>query len=336
MWKSILLLTILAISARGLHSDDKFLKKYALIKIFESCFGQEVVKEIRKELKAACMKCQGIDGAAPVASATAQKPIGQHKLDVITEPENTLYANQQIFPTEKLHQAILAFRPNSYSQLRPYGGTPASFYQPFASPVPLFYNPNYSPNSFVSSPYGLPYFNQPFYSNSRMSREMDMRSQWESLMPRLSSRVKNITCVMHELGYIDDNLEPNYPKISQRIAALPVPEELRKDIQDGVTYCQQFSQCIPEPKKEASPLSRELTKPMLFFKCYKYKKLEACIMKDVREKISNISEDDFDGDTEFRRTGKSMKHDEDSDDLASTMYDFLYGTDTNFELDNMF
>lgn len=68
-----------------------------------------------------------------------------------------------------------------------------------------------------------------------------MKSQWESLMPRLSSRVKNITCVMHELGYIDDNLEPNYAKISKRISSLPVGQELRKDIQEGVTYCQQFS-----------------------------------------------------------------------------------------------
>lgn len=68
--------------------------------------------------------------------------------------------------------------------------------------------------------------------------------QWETLMPRLSTRVKNITCVMHELGYIDENLEPNYEKITQRIAALPISQEVRQDIQDGVQYCQQFSVSI--------------------------------------------------------------------------------------------
>lgn len=183
---------------------------------------------------------------------------------------------------------------------------------------------------------------------------MDIKTQWESLMPRLSSRVKNITCVMHELGYIDDNLEPNYAKISQRITALPVAEGLRRDIQDGVNYCQQFSvnlkihyiflviirfylqQCVPEPKKEASLLSRELTKPMLFFKCYKYKKLEACIMKDIKDKISTISEEDLDNDAELRRTGKSIKYEDSTNELAASMYDFLYGVDNGFEMDNIF
>lgn len=46
---------------------------------------------------------------------------------------------------------------------------------------------------------------------------------------------------MQELGYLDDNLEPNYAKIKERVANLPVDEELRKDIQDGVAFCQQFS-----------------------------------------------------------------------------------------------
>lgn len=46
---------------------------------------------------------------------------------------------------------------------------------------------------------------------------------------------------MQELGYLDDNLEPNFPKIKSRIASLPVDEELRKDIQDGIDFCQQFS-----------------------------------------------------------------------------------------------
>lgn len=49
---------------------------------------------------------------------------------------------------------------------------------------------------------------------------------------------------MHELGYIDENLEPNYEKITQRIAALPISQEVRQDIQDGVQYCQQFSVSI--------------------------------------------------------------------------------------------
>lgn len=46
---------------------------------------------------------------------------------------------------------------------------------------------------------------------------------------------------MQELGYLDENLEPNYVKIQERITNLPVDDELRKDMQEGVQFCQQFS-----------------------------------------------------------------------------------------------
>lgn len=96
---------------------------------------------------------------------------------------------------------------------------------------------------------------------------------------------------------------------------------------------------MPEIKKDKSPLSRELIRPMFFFKCYKHKKLEACIMKDVREKYAGVAEDDFDGgDMELRRTGKASQFaaDKEVDELASSMYEFLYGSDSNFDIENIF
>lgn len=65
------------------------------------------------------MKCQAMDAAAQASTTTQNpvKPIGQHKLDIVTEPENSIYTNPQIFPTEKLHQTILAFKPVSFIYL---------------------------------------------------------------------------------------------------------------------------------------------------------------------------------------------------------------------------
>lgn len=70
---------------------------------------------------------------------------------------------------------------------------------------------------------------------------MDIKDQIEALTARMSGRVRNVTCVMQELGYLDDNLEPNYEKISSKIGGLSIPDELKQDIQEGVTFCQQFS-----------------------------------------------------------------------------------------------
>lgn len=46
---------------------------------------------------------------------------------------------------------------------------------------------------------------------------------------------------MQELGYIDSNMEPNFEQITQRIGNLPVSNELKSDIQEGLQFCQKFS-----------------------------------------------------------------------------------------------
>lgn len=93
------------------------MKIVSLIKIYESCFGPDVVKQIRKEMKEACAKCAALDSrytaqTSPIKPTTSTPP----GLDLMTDPDNTLYANQQSFDPQKLHQAILAFRPVSNGQ----------------------------------------------------------------------------------------------------------------------------------------------------------------------------------------------------------------------------
>lgn len=88
-----------------------------MLQIYESCFGEEVVKQIRKEMKAACAKCAVLETPVimpqPRPTTTPPPPPPQeiHKHDGFADPENTIYANQQTFDADKLHQAILAFRP---------------------------------------------------------------------------------------------------------------------------------------------------------------------------------------------------------------------------------
>ncbi|GLV37913.1 hypothetical protein CBL_06385 [Carabus blaptoides fortunei] len=336
---------VVAVAAFG-GNEDKFIKKYAMMKIYESCFGSDVVKQIRQEMKAACAKCASME--SPI---TPPAPLQEHtmipsvqgenhqestKHDAVnTEEENSVHPKPVFDPT-KLHQAILAYRPNPYQPtFRPF--TPNNgFYPGFVSSGPMFYPGN--PNGFQGGPMQytptyphFPFFQPGFFGGGqRMSREMDIKSQLEALTARMSGRVRNVTCVMQELGYLNDNLEPNYEKIQAKIGTLPIPEELKKDIQDGVQFCQQFSQCVPEMKSEKSPLSNELIRPMFFFRCYKHKKLEACVMKDVRERFSGNGDDNMDEpEVEIRRTAKAEgMEDREIDHLASSVYEFLYGSDS--------
>ena len=61
-------------------------------------------------------------------------------------------------------------------------------------------------------------------------------------------------------------------------------------------------------------------------------------MKDVREKYAGMTDEDFENDVEFRRTGKAMKmpkSEEQINDLASSMYEFLYGSESNVNIDSI-
>ncbi|KAJ9591035.1 hypothetical protein L9F63_027757, partial [Diploptera punctata] len=172
-----------------------------------------------------------------------------------------------------------------------------------------------------------------------MKRDLDIKGQLETLTSRLSGRIRNVTCVMQELGYLDENLEPNFEKIAERINRLPIGEELKKDMVDGVQFCKQFAQCVPETRKDKFQLSRELVKPMFFFRCYRpHKKLEACIMKDVRERytpgddMSTPDEDNIGG-GELRSLSWSRSK-PDYDDMATAVYEFLYGGE-NSDLENI-
>ncbi|CAK1600195.1 unnamed protein product [Parnassius mnemosyne] len=365
--KVILVTCLLCVSAQALaSSDDKFIKKYAMMKIYESCFGPEVVKQIREEMKEAYAKCSLPPSFEEPSNPVQMPQVLLGKLppgfamdpntQTITKPtdgavhgqENDL-SNLESKPQKPSSMGgVLSYRPLAPSfqqpsippymmpnpQFRPYSPAASFFQTPYSAPG-IFYPPGFQYN-----PYAYPqqfqqaFYQQPFFGTGRISRDMDLRDRLELISRGPSAgRLRNVTCVMQELGYIDHTLEPNYDQIKQRINNLPVSSALKSDIQDGLQFCQKFSQCVPEIKRDVAPLSQELIKPMFFFRCYKHKKLEACIMKDIRERFT--SEDELDTESDFRylsRSARSIRDDslpdprfEALDEMAVYFYDYLSG-----------
>ncbi|XP_047108232.1 uncharacterized protein LOC124777023 [Schistocerca piceifrons] len=379
------LAAVAAVDAFG-GGEDRFIRKYAMMKVYESCFGADVVREVRQEMRAACAKCASMAHGSPAPAAAQQEarpppppppssaptqrpPQRPARLPVAVpapavRPQlqaEALEAAAAAMDAAKFQHAILALSKRLGPQTSPQ--IPQAFGYPS-------YYPNspsvgaataWSPQAAFSSPPGyLAYYQPPtpqfaayqggYYTtgpsadmypqgraiNQRKSRDLDLRGQLETLTSRISGKVKNVTCVMQELGYLDENLEPNYAKITERINQLPINDELKKDMVDGVEYCKQFSQCVPETKRDKLPLSRELAKPMFFFRCYKHKKLEACVMKDVRERYSqndDMSDVDSMSGGELRSFSSAQEVDRDDyEDMALAMYEFMYGGDgTDFD-----
>lgn len=142
-------------------------------------------------MKAACAKCAAMDAPAlPKPQPTPPPLEDHHKLDGITDPENTIYANQQSFDADKLHQAILAFRPVRQQQNHPtqfiilsfflQNPVPSPSYRPIPSapgyypgyptpyPGPMYFT-GYQQPAYGPAPYGLPFFNPAYVGSQRTS-----------------------------------------------------------------------------------------------------------------------------------------------------------------------
>lgn len=71
-------------------------------------------------MKAACAKCAALEVPSfappppPTPKPTTSPPPEERPKP--EEQENTIFANQQTFDADKLHQAIIAFRPVSFQK----------------------------------------------------------------------------------------------------------------------------------------------------------------------------------------------------------------------------
>ncbi|KAL5244965.1 hypothetical protein ACI65C_012375 [Semiaphis heraclei] len=386
--------------------DDKFIKKYAMMKVYENCFGPEVVKEVRKEMKIATAKCNGnMPMSVPTPNIGSLKlaaaPSSIHEFSSAhlqqnqqhqTKPqeETTPFSKTQPSGIDitKLQQAILAgynkhllrydnnvitflkkidknhdnifgkldrlqrsddlhryeYRKPSVKCLvvwLPSYMTNALFYPPNAVPNAAndMYLPRISnvPQQSYPGPYPMmaagqmyqPYY-QPFYPTHRTSRVggFDVRNQMDTMAAKMTGKIRNVTCVMQELGYLNQNMEPDYENMNDRVMRLPIAEELKQDMVDGITYCKKFSMCVPDERKDK--FAKELVRPMFFFKCYKHKKLESCIMKDIRDRYTaeEFGEDNM---VTSERSMRSSQYLED-DTIEQTVFDYIYG-DKSIDLD---
>lgn len=141
------------------------------------------------------------------------------------------------------------------------------------------------------------------------------------MFEQLQHHVSNMTCIMKELGFIGDDNKPLYDMLKTKIDAMQIPNEIREDLYSGVEYCRKVSTCLPI--EETSSMMVELAQPMTFFKCFKGKKLEACMKKDLRERFGQFFDDElmtmsrhFMGEDEKRPFGN-----------RDNMFDMLYGFD---------
>ncbi|XP_043219403.1 uncharacterized protein LOC122380372 [Amphibalanus amphitrite] len=224
--KCQLLLLVVCVSVVSAGIPKRLFKKYAMQKVMESCFGEQVLSELKEEVAEACERCLGRQG--PVL------PLIRQRL-----------------------QAMLVG-----AELRPRPARFAPSVQFMAVPIQ-------------------------FQQAHRMKRDshhgMIGPAKIMKLRNKISAMVGNVTCVMQEMNMLTADNEVDIDSIKARISALPLPEGLVADLEQGVDECHQFSSCLPETFFDKTPIAAGFGKQIAFFKCMKMNKVESCMKQDFRE-----------------------------------------------------
>jgi len=109
------------------------------------------------------------------------------------------------------------------------------------------------------------------------------------LKQKMDDKIANVTCMLKELKYKNEDGTPNYKHFEHHINKIN-DAYLRNQLQYGFDMCKEFAECMPVQKAK-SPIMKELGKCISFFKCMEMKKMSACFMKDFRQGMAEYGFD---------------------------------------------
>jgi len=111
----------------------------------------------------------------------------------------------------------------------------------------------------------------------------------EYLTKKMTHKIANVTCMLQELKYMNEDKTPNYKHAEKQINQIN-DAYLRNQLTYGFDMCKEFANCMPV-KKAKTQIMQELGTCVSFFKCMEMKKMEACFMKDFRQGMADYGFD---------------------------------------------
>merc|ERR1712142_824329 len=119
----------------------------------------------------------------------------------------------------------------------------------------------------------------------RMKRQaMSASMKLEMMKEKMTSLVGNATCVLKEMGWINEDKSVNYDKCKEWITNLNVDEALKEDLLYAHDCCKDLSMCMPV-EKSRNPIMKEFGQSICYHGCMD-KKMKMCCMKQDFKKMA--------------------------------------------------
>merc|ERR1711976_7760 len=153
----------------------------------------------------------------------------------------------------------------------------------------------------------------------------------ESLHSDVMAKLGNMTCMLREMGFINEKKQIDVEGVKKMFKSLPgIDFMLKEDMVKSVDTCAKMAQCMPVEEYAGVPVGKDLVPAMMFVHCCKGKKIEACVKKDLREKLVQHVQNGMvpDGvDEMFGREG--VKLPESGEEMEAFMFAMMFDQESN-------
>jgi len=109
------------------------------------------------------------------------------------------------------------------------------------------------------------------------------------LKEKMTHKIANVTCMLRELNWINEDKTPNYDFYETFISEITDPY-LKNQLFYSFDMCKDYANCMPV-KKAKNPMLKELGTYLFFHKCIEMKELQACFKKDFRYMMADYGFD---------------------------------------------
>ncbi|KAF2358575.1 Pheromone/general odorant binding protein [Trinorchestia longiramus] len=271
----------------AMRSDEDFLKHYALRQIWRDCVGKELAFAWSHNMERVTFKC-----SRRVEKATSNNPqtgrVPRQHDGTLTTIIPTDMGSAQLFvtnpppPSHQLNSGLVSVRQHQpsvhtkTSALRPHSSNGINSVQPvwftLFDQIPIFVHPVSNGNMITSR------------QKRQASEDKDdaFKMFIQNMLDkekRVKEQLSNYTCVMEELGVIDQDGELLLDSIKGNTSAADLPSEVKEKFITALDDCYRVTGCEAyTPHLAAANIQRAMS----FMRCARHRQQAACIKAGFR------------------------------------------------------
>ncbi|XP_064109626.1 uncharacterized protein LOC135217592 [Macrobrachium nipponense] len=280
MWRSVVLLLS---TAAVIGTQEAFFEKYSFGKVMASCLGDEIYYGYLAEVVAVQQECQQY----PVSSL--------HRIDYQT------YSHFG-FPTNIGGQPLYVPLPNHI-----HVGPSGQVAHPH-SHIHVVQTRSAEKAALVTEEVPQQQQPKPLLQHQQQEEQQQPEPTFSRYylldsIQKITAALSNYTCTLYRLGVIDEYLNLNIRTAIERYRSMPISEGLKRDLTDGISYCNDLTYCIPIEKLR-SPLPLNLQRLLTAMKCERETRTSACFKDDIRKNLDKFDQSIFGNESEDSKLNK--------------------------------